>query len=779
MRETIRINKEWLFHKGDLKTEMPHGQGIAVFISKTEREYFSPASRHYIPITHGTGTTACYTADLWDTVDLPHDFIVGGIADEQYNPAHGYLPYDNGWYIKYLEFDEADRGKRITLYFEGVATTSTVYLNGCLLKRSFTGYTPFEVDITDVVRFGERNNLAVYVNTEQHESWWYEGGGIYRNVFLTKTDLLSVDLYGVYVKPALADGAWTVPTEVTLRNDGYETAKATLLGEILDADGTVVATATAEADAAPRDKTVIRYSFALTDAHLWSPDDPYQYTMRTRVLKNGEAVDEYDVRFGCRTFEIDPDKGLFINGKHVKIKGVCAHEDCGLVGKAVPDNIHRYKVQMLKDMGCNGYRCAHYPQATPLMDALDEGGFIVMSEVRRFESSEEGLANLDILVKRDRNRPGVFFWSTGNEEPYHATEQGRKIYAAMAARIRALDDTRPILAAVNLAETATVFDQLDIIGLNYNWWHYDTLREKFPQKTFIATENCATGTTRGWYLPDCPEQGYMTAYDHTTAPWRHLHFSSREFYWNHITERDWVLGGYQWAGFEHRGEATWPRLCSLSGAIDLFLQKKDAFYQNRAYWTDEPMVHLLPHWNWRGMEGQPIKVFAYSNVPTLELFLDGESLGVCEVQGYGHGEWSVPFKAGKLEVVAYKNGEVVARDVRITSGAAKRLVLTLDSKDIKANGSDIAIVTCFVVDENGNEVYDAAPEVTFSTNELGKIYSTGSDISDHSSLFRSTRKMRAGRISVAVKTTEKEGDLQLYAYGNGLESAVLTIPLKK
>jgi beta-galactosidase len=757
---------------------LPSNRGVTVLISRTEREHFSPASRHYVPTTDKSNNNILYTGDSWKSVDLPHDFIIEGIPAEHYNPSLGYLPYDNGWYIKYLEFDEADKGKRISIYFEGVATTATVYLNGCLLKRSFTGYTPFEVDITDIVRFGERNNLAVYVNTQSHEGWWYEGGGIYRNVHIIKTHPLAVDLYGVYAKPIFDDGKWSIDAEVTVRNDHYTNEFGALIGEIIDQSGAIVATAHAKFTAEARSKTAVSFSSELQNAHRWSPEDPYLYTLRVKVIKDGEAVDEYSTRFGCRTFYIDAEKGLFINGKHYKIKGMCGHIDCGLMGKAVPDNIHRYKVELMKEMGCNGYRCSHYPQTEALMDALDEAGFIVMDEVRRFESSEENMANIDTLVKRDRNRPSVFFWSMGNEELYHAEDQGRNIYAAMAARTRALDSTRPIMTAVNIPAVAKVFDQLDIIGLNYNWWHYDSVREKFPNKTIIATECCATGTTRGWYFPDAPEKGYITAYDHTTNPQNHLHYSSREFYWKHITSRDWVLGCYQWDAFEHRGEATWPRLCSQSGAIDLFMQKKDAFYQNKSHFTEEPMVHLLPHWNFRGLEGNEITVFAYTNAEELELFLNEKSLGRRTIEKYGHGEWSVSYQPGKLRVVAYNGGVEVASDERVTSGNAYRLVLRQDNADVRANGEDIAILTCSVLDKDGLEVYDASPTVSFSSGDGCSIYSTGSDISEHDTIFKTVRRMRAGKISVAVKLGTKAEGLKVFATSEGLLSASLNIKTK-
>ena len=443
----------------------------------------------------------------------------------------------------------------------------------------------------------------------------------------------------------------------------------------------------------------------------------------------------------------------------------------------MPDNIHRHKVALMKEMGANGYRCTHYPQAAELMDALDEAGFIVMCETRWFESTEEGKAQLEMLMKRDRNRPSVMFWSLGNEEPYHETEQGKRIAESLLAYAKTLDDSRFIMTAIcNSPETAKVCEVMDVIGVNYNWGAYDQLHEKYPEKIVFSSENCATGTTRGHYLPDAPEKGYITAYDHHSS----VLFRSREYTWNFIYEREWLLGGYQWIAFEHRGEAAWPRLCSQSGAIDLFMQKKDAFYQNSAFWKSEPMVHLLPHWNFKGFEGEKIKVFAYTNTPRVELFLNGESLGARESGRFKHAEWSVPYTPGKLEVVAYdEHLNIVARDERITSGEAKKLMLKLETEDVRANGADMALVSCYVVDEAGLPVYDAECEVTFSSNELGRIYSTGSDISDHSGLFHANRKMRAGRAAACVKLSDKEGTLKIFATAPGLLGAVLSVELTK
>ncbi len=768
MREIINFDRNWMFHKGDIKPALDSAKAIVYYEAKTERALRGPASRNY--------DTSWTASEKWTCVDLPHDYVIEETPLRENNEGLGFFTYHNAWYVKKFDLTKSDKQKRITLLFEGVATHATVYLNGCLMKRNYCGYSEFEVDITDVCDFEKENTLAVYVNTENHESWWYEGGGIYRHVWLTKTDRVSIDLYGIYASPKkISDGLWNVATEITVRNDYYENKRVHLLAEILNPEGKTVAAGSADGNIKSLDKRVFKLNIEAEDPAIWSPDDPNLYTMRVKVFLGKREVDESSERFGFRTVVADPKSGLYINGKHYKIQGVCGHADFGLTGKAVPDNIHRYKVEMLREMGANGYRTSHYPQSRALMDALDENGFIVMDEARWFESSDEGLCQLETLVKRDRNRPSVVFWSLGNEELHHVTEVGRRIAKKMLETVRRLDPSRLVMTAINITpENATVCDELDLIGVNYCWEAYSAVHEKFPNKPVISSENCATGTTRGWYFDDNPDKAFISAYDHDTTD----RYKSREYTWKFISEREWMLGGYQWIAFEHRGEAAWPRLCSQSGAIDLFLQKKDAFYQNKSHWTNEPMVHLLPHWNFTGREGELIKVFAYTNTERLELFLNGKSLGARDIEKFGHGEWYVAYEAGTLEVLAYDGEKIVARDIRVTSKAPHALALKLDTKDVRANGEDIALFTCYVLDEDGNEVYDAAPTVTFTANSLGKVYSTGSDITDHESLFHSTRRMRAGRITVAVKLGSVPGELKLYAESAGLKTAAITVNIK-
>ena len=442
------------------------------------------------------------------------------------------------------------------------------------------------------------------------------------------------------------------------------------------------------------------------------------------------------------------------------------------MGKAVPDNIHRYKVALMKEMGANAYRTSHYPQSEALMEALDANGFLVMDETRWFESTDEGKAQLEMLIKRDRNRACVIFWSVGNEEYHFATEHGRRICQSLMAVVHKLDDSRIIMTAVDRPDFATVYDENEVVGINYNLDSYERVHEKYPTKGVFASECCATGTTRGWYFDEDKNRAYLPAWDRDTT----RTFLGRERTWKFLTSHDWILGGFQWIAFEHRGEAVWPRLSSQSGAVDLFMQKKDAFYHNQALWTDAPMVHLLPHWNFVGMEGEEITVRAYTNVEKVELFLNGESLGKREVERYGHAEWVVSYQPGELKALAYRDGDVVAEDVKLTSGEPYQLCLVQDTLDVSANGEDIALLSCFVTDQNGIEVPDAEiPSIRFSTCGDCKIYSTGSDISEHDTIFKTDRRMRAGRVTVAVKLGTTPSGLRVFAQATGLKSTVLKL----
>lgn len=776
MRKHQLLNEGWRFHKGDIDIPMPQNKGPVYSQSKTERYLTGPASYAYLDKPDPYWARGDYRNDLWVRVDLPHDYVVDQDNDPNENNALGYLHYDNAWYRRHFTLPEGTtEGMRVLLRFDGIAGESIVYLNGCLMARNYSAYNTFEVDISDNVYFDRENVLAVYVNREHFEGWWYGGGGIYRDVHLTVTDAVAIDLYGVFAPTRRQDGDhWQIDFETTVVNADYADAHVSATSFVLDADGNCVAQAAGEGDIPLRGSGVLRYCAAVERPKLWDTEHPNLYTVRTVLSREGAETDEDITRIGFRTVEISPERGLLLNGNKTVIKGVCAHQDFGLTGLAVPDNIQRYKMRLIREMGANGFRTAHYQHPAATMDAMDELGFLVMDEARWFESTEEGMRQLEALVKRDRNRPSVIFWSTSNEEPYHITDVGRRIHRALAARIRQLDPTRYITAAEDKSpDKSTIYGDCDVIGINYNLGLYDTVHEMCPGKAVFASECCAAGTTRDWNVPS-EQGGRMRDKDADANSW----FRGRELTWKHLMVRPWVIGGYQWAAVEHRGEATWPAVCSKSGALDLFLQKKGAFYQNLSHWSDEPMVHIVPHWNFRGFEGQEIPVTVYTNCEELELSLNGKGLGRKTIEQYGHGEWTVPYTPGTLAVVGYRGGKAVAEHCRETTGRPERLRLTLDN-EFEANGSDLALFTCECLDAEGRAVPDAAEFVHFSVAAPAVIVGTGSDHCDHNRVSLAERKMYMGKIRVAVRPTKGQEMLELTAMSDGCGGTRIKVDIPK
>ncbi len=765
MREKINFNSDWKFKAGDEHLTPPPLKDVVYREAKTQRCHRGYASPTY-------GNNAEMDFENWQNVTLPHDFIITQEPQPQFNNTLGYFDYHNGWYRKTFRVEEADRNKRISVYFEGVATYATVYLNGCLMYRNFCGYTSFEVDLTDMVKFNDKNVLAVYVNTtDKHEGWWYSGGGIFRPVWLIKTDLVSVDLYGAYVHPEKQEDTWNIPVDVTLRNDDDCTRRVCVQAEIMDGEQTVAQTECTEIEIPSRGKKEVHLSTALADPKLWDCENPNLYGAVVHIYDTDTEIDTYQTRFGFRTLRFDPDHGFFLNGKHTIIKGVCCHEDYGLQGKAIADSVKRLRLEKLREMGANGYRTSHYPQSEYTFDCLAEMGFLVMAETRWFESTKDGLDQFAMMVKCHRNNPAIIMWSIGNEEMYHFYPMGKRIFVSLREHVKQFDATRPFTAAVDKdPANAAVMDVVDIIGINYNLSAYDAVREKYPNKMVIASECCAVPSTRGWHLDDCTQRGYFHCYDNRGA-------NSREGTWKFLREREWVAGCYQWAGIEHRGETMWPRLCSVSGAHDLFLQRKEGFYINKAHWSEEPMVHIYPHWNLEGHEGEVVKVWIYTNCDTVELKQDGKTLDKVSVEQYGHAEFEVVYHPGKLEAIGYQKGNMVCSDVVETTGEPVALELELQNKH-ELHAKETAVFNCYAVDAQGRRIPNAQPLVQFDSNVAGKIVGTGSAITDHVPVQSLDRKMYGGVIAICAMLG-KEGTFKLYAKSEGLKAARYEVTIKE
>ena len=783
MSNRVLLNNDWRFHDGEIAEKpLPTWKAPTYIEAKTERYRRGPASIHYRDVPDDYGASAKgylereLTDETWLYVTLPHDYIISQEPKATGNTGLGYFDYHPAWYRKHFKVGEENRGKKVTIYFEGVTQRCEVFLNGIPMHESTSGFVPFEIDISDFVRFGEEENvLAVHVIPTRSDSWWYAGAGIFRDVYLEVSEKVAPARYGTYLSPEKGENdTWRLPCEVEVENSDWQEHDAEVTVEIFNPNGEKVAEMSGKTHVAAKETTKVLLETRIDAPSLWDIDSPMLYSAKTTV-KSELGEDVSNTTFGFRTVRFDSEKGFILNGKQVKIKGVCGHGDFGLTGKAVPDNIHRLKVKLIKEMGANGYRCSHYPQSEYLMGEFDRQGVVVMAESRWFTSTKEGVSELTTLVKRDRNHPSVIMWSVGNEEPYFIRPEGARIAQTLRTEVLKYDKSRAIMTANDKnPSVCTVYDYSDIVGVNYNLDMFDMLHEKFPDKGILSTECCATGTTRGWYSDNSPEHGYVTAYDKGTNNW----FLGREKTWRFMHEREWLMGSFQWISFDHRGEAAWPRLCSQSGAMDMFLQKKDAFYQNQTHWRDEPLVHVLPHWNHSGKEGKKIEVWAYTNCEEVELFLNGVSLGKQETPYPGHGEWMVEYAPGKIEAVAYKGGVEVCRDVRETTGRAISLKLELMNKDdINANGVDLAIFKCTAVDDRGREVPDASTFVRFNANRLGQIVGTGSSPSDHVPVTSPNRQMYMGIITVAVRLGTAHGTLSLTAESDTLDRAYFEIEI--
>jgi beta-galactosidase len=491
------------------------------------------------------------------------------------------------------------------------------------------------------------------------------------------------------------------------------------------------------------------------------------------------VVDRVVTRFGIRTIRFDPDRGFFLNGQRVQINGVCNHQDHAGVGAAVPDRLHRYRLERLKEMGVNAYRTSHNPPAQEVLDLCDELGILVMDETRLFSSSDLALEHLRALVRRDRNHPSVVLWSIGNEEPEQATARGNRIARSMIRAVKTLDLTRPLTYASNSGAFSGVNEVVDVRGFNYHTGDIDSYHKEHPRQPLIGSEIASTLCTRGEYAVD-ESRGYMSAYDKAKPQWGELAEEWMTFY----MARPWLAGAFVWTGFDYRGEPTpyeWPCVSSHFGILDTCGFPKDLFWYYRSWWTREPVLHLMPHWNWRGREGRPIEVWAFSNADEVRLSLNGRDLGARRIERYGHAAWQVPYEAGVLGAVGYRNGQEIARTAVETTGDASRVELKADRASISADLRDVAVVTVSAVDDRGRPVPDAGHDVFFELSGPGRILGVGNgDPSSHEAdTFAAQaplhRRLFNGLAQVLVQSTDASGSITLRGRADGLTPSTIVI----
>jgi beta-galactosidase len=776
----------WRFHPGhaaeedrdfgfgrNQKTFAKQGQGIA-----------EPAS-------------ADFDDSAWEAVDLPHDWAVAlPFARNDYfippaNPedgdpgaGHGYkaigrrFPENSiGWYRKVFTLEPGDDGRRLSLEFDGVFRDAYIILNNYILTRHESGYTSFSVDITDFVDASGPNVLLVRADASLGEGWFYEGAGIYRHVWLVKTDPVHVPQWGVWAR---GDVSGAVSLEIETRNDSDADAQIVVTSRLLDAAGRMAAEVASPVTLAARSQTTVKQAAQIATPHLWSLDDPHLYTVRTELARDGQIIDAFVTRLGLREMRFDAQKGFFLNGQWLKIRGTNNHQDHAGVGVALTDSLHRWRVSQLKAMGANAWRCSHNPPAPALLDACDELGVLVIDETRLMTSTPDGLDQLAAMIRRDRNHPCIMLWSIGNEETaQQGTERGLKIAQDMRRVVKALDPTRPVTAAMNHHAGEGITSALDVMGFNYHEQDIEPFRKLYPDMPIIGTETASAVSTRGEYVRD-DVKGYVRAYD-LDAP---SYAKTAESWWSFYNARPYLSGGLVWTGFDYRGEPTpfnrWPEISSHFGILDTCGFPKDIYWYYKSWWQDEPVLHLLPHWNWAGKEGQTIPVWVYTNLDSAELFVNGRSLGRKPCAKDSHIAWDAAYQPGEIVVYGYRGGKVVQKARRQTAGAAARLSLTCDRDALRADGQDVALIRVEALDDKGVSAPTASDLIRFAVDGPGDIIGVGNGnpISLEADKA-SQRRLFNGLAQLIVRTRRGQpGALEIRAIAQGLETGGLRMNVR-
>jgi beta-galactosidase len=796
----------------------------------------------FFPGDDSAAHTPGYDDARWRVLDLPHDWSIEGPFSKEAPSTiqEGALPTGIGWYRKSFSTQAAWTGKEVYIDFDGVYCNSEVWINGHYLGKRPSGYSSFRYILTPYLNpKAQKNTLAVRVDdSAQPDSRFYTGSGIYRHVRLVVTGKVAIDHWGVFVSTPSVSAALAqvrVATDIRIagdiraktdiRDNTGRSGKIRLVNVLLDrnnrpvgeADTTLMLEETDQAQTlTPQSAAAITHAvqfLRITRPELWSVQRPYLYRMVTTLLRDrdggpGQILDKYETAVGIRNCHFDNNKGFFLNGQHLKILGVCLHQDLGALGAAVNTRAMERRLELLKAMGCNAIRTAHNPPAPEFLDLCDRMGFLVMDEAfdmwkKKKNKNDYHLywdqwhtRDLEDMVKRDRNHPSVFIWSIGNEIREQFDSTGITIARELVRTVKSLDTTRPVTSALSESDPHKNFiyqsGALDLVGLNYHQEVYAAFRENYPGQSFIGSENVSGLASRGHY--DMPSDSVrywppsakiktvegnpgntVSAYDNVTAYWGSTHEST----WNIIRRYDFLSGMFVWSGFDYLGEPTpygWPSRSSYFGIIDLAGFPKDVYYMYQSEWTTRPVLHIMPRWNWR--KGQVVDVCVYYNeADEVELFLNNRSMGRKKKQGDTlHLMWRLPWEAGTLRAVSYRNGKPVMTTLVKTAGPAAGIELKADRSHIKADGNDLSFITVRIVDAAGNIVPDADNPVRFKTRGQGRL--AGVDNGYEASLepFQADRrKAYNGQCLAIVRSTKTGGPITIVAQSPGLRSDTLNL----
>ncbi|MBQ6202557.1 MAG: DUF4982 domain-containing protein [Prevotella sp.] len=786
VRETIRMNEGWKFafgHAADAAKDF----GCAT-------EYFNYLTK--ANSIHNEGPYSKKFDDTqWQDIQLPHDWVTTLGFDDKASHSHGYKTvgyrypeHSVGWYRKQFSIPKEDLGKHIILRFDGIFRNATVWFNGFYMGTEPSGYATQVFDVTDYVNYGGDNLICVRADASLEEGWFYEGAGIYRDVWLEKSALQHVAPFGTFVyaelQPPYQSARIHVETEVA--NSALTAANLEIRHQLLDAQGQEVAQTSAQSISLQAKQTGKNHqAMTLQNPNLWSPDCPYLYKMVTTVSAEGKVVDQYTTTTGIRDIAFDANRGFLLNGQPLKLKGVNMHQDHAGVGAAIPEALWEWRIRQLKSFGCNAYRSSHNPMTPALLDICDREGILVIDENRLMGINDEHLRLLERMIKRDRNHPSIILWSDGNEEwGLENNEQGVRVAASMRTFTHLMDPTRP--STVANAGGSQLIKSLDVVGYNYIVQNdVENRRREHPEWKIVGTEETTGCGTRGIYFNNSQQTGQMPSMNYRQSPNnKHPYENVIERGWKFYADHDWASGIFYWTGFDYRGEPNplkYPAVISEFGILDYCGFWKDEAWYLKSWWTDEPTLHIFPHWNLRGHEGEPVEVWAYSNCDEVELSVNGRSLGRKAMPRNGHLKWEAVYQPGNLKAVGYKNGKKLLTQTIETTGKAARLQLTADRRKIKADGRDVSVVTVSLLDTKGRVVPDACPTLTLRLQGEGHILGVGNGnpswlgsdhpVSGDCHEFQVTAFN--GYAQVLVQSIKTAGQLSLECSSEGLKPAVV------
>ncbi len=711
----------------------------------------------------------------WLSVDLPHDWQHTEPFDMTGVVSHGYQRTGVSWYRRTFLMEVADADGEISLTFDGISGISDIYVNGAKLRHNESCYNGINLRLTDILNFGATPNVvAVRVDKTSWEGWWYEGCGINRHVWLQKRPWLHIADEGIWVKPVCEHGAWQTQIEWTLENGGAKAFAGTLEADVVNPEGKTVQRIKLPVAVDGFSTATLASACPIEHPMLWDVQRPCLYTLRT-TLATAAGREQHNTRFGLRAMRFDAQEGFFLNDKPVKLLGVCNHMDHAGIGATIPRDLWYYRVQLLQGMGCNAYRCSHNPPPPELLDVCDELGMLVIDENRSYSTSSAALELLSAMVRRDRNHPSIILYSLFNEEPMQGTPKGKRLAQRQRAQVRMLDDSRPCMGAFNggMFEPDGAATALDVTGINYFLDSFDRFHELYPNQPMLSSETVSAFATRGCVETDEAAQVFGN-YDEDCADWGESVRQANTA----VVSRPFMMGLFIWTGFDYRGEPTpyeWPSVSSHFGIMDACGFAKDTYYLYRAFWSQAPTIHVLPHWNHR--RGAEVRVMAYSNCDETELFLNGRSLGRQANNMATQTQWHVKFEPGELKAVGYRGGQPVAEDAVRTAGTAKRLRLEAPIHVLYPDTDSLAVINISCEDEHS--VFCPKENARLAiTVEGGRLLGVGNgDPNCHDRDDDTRVRLFSGRAQALVAADGTAPQVRVVVSGERFGDASVTLPV--